>query len=171
MGPISFSPTLLTNTDPLPSIKGSYVIEMHKLVGLLFRNLQAIAEKDRAFIETTKKNYTQASQEAAALQIKSGTATCTLATLSFAIFVAKCFIPNQELKEIVGIASQQTPQVGAMWTSTINSKMGEKNSESNLELEKYRAKSAKGPEQNSQDLTNLLHKAGEMLEDASRVKG
>jgi len=168
------------NTSDLDSPNGAkseevkqfnYITEMQKLVGQIFSQLSRISANDHETIERMKEKYMNATLKSAHLQIDSGRVGRNIGVITFTVFCLRLGFPNGEDKEIVGVISQQIPNLGGMYTSGLQSQMNEKNAEATLEMEKYRTKTqAKVSEGNAkQDYVALLQSVGENQKSASRA--
>ena len=153
--------------------KFNYIVEIQKLVAQILTELGRISENDHESIEKMKHKFLDATLKYAHLQNENGRVNRNMSIASFAVFSVRLFMPNMDDKELVQIISQQLPSLGGMYTSGIQSKMHEANAESQLELEKYRTRTAsKQSDGNAkQDYMSLLQSVGENQKSASRPGG
>jgi hypothetical protein len=120
-----------------------------------------------------KNKFMIASLKSATLQVELGKANRNIGIASFAIICARLFMPNADDKEIIQLISNQAGNLGGMYTSSLQSQMGETSAESQLELEKYRTKTASNQSNGNtkQDYLSLLQSVGENQKSASRAGG
>lgn len=156
-----------------PEISFNYILEVQKLVAQILTELGRISANDHETIEKMKHKFMTATLKHSQLQTDYGRVNRNLGIASFAIISARLFMPNADDKEIVQLLSQQIPSFGGMYTTGLQSQIGEVSAESQLELEKYRTKAAaKQSDGNTkQDMMSLLQSVGENQKSASRSGG
>lgn len=151
----------------------NYIIELQKLVAQILTELGRISANDHESIERMKNKFMNASLTNAMLQTDFGRVNRNIGIAAFAITCARLVMPNVDDREILNIVSQQAPNLGGMYTSCLQSEMQKVGAESQLELEKYRTKTAAKQSDGSakQDFIGLLQAVGENLKSASRANG
>ena len=149
----------------------NYVIEMQKLCAQIFNELGRISANDHEAIERMKNKFMNASLTNASLQSDYGRVNRNIGIASFAVISARLFMPNVDDREILNIISQQAPNLGGMYTSGLQSEMQKTSAESQLELEKYRTKTAAKQSDGSvkQDIMGLLQGVLQNQVSASRA--
>lgn len=164
------------NIDPketVPKVQFNYIIELQKLVAQILNELGRISANDHESLEKMKNKYMDASLRNADLQTQLAKANMNISFVSFAVNCTRLFLPNADDKEIVQLISNQSNNLAGMYTAGIQSQMSESSAESQLELEKYRTKTAaKQSDGNAkQDYMSLLQSVGENQKSASRASG
>lgn len=156
-----------------PEERFNYIVEIQKLVAQILAELGRISAHDHESIEKMKNKFMDASIKNANLQTDLGKANKYIGIASFALMSVRLFLPNADDKEIINIISNQAPNLAGMYTSGIQSRMQETSAESQLELEKYRTKTAaKQSDGNAkQDVLALLQAVAENQKSASRAGG
>ena len=156
-----------------PEERFNYIVEIQKLVAQILTELGRISAHDHESIEKMKNKFMDASIKNANLQTDLGKANKYIGIASFALMSVRLFLPNADDKEIINIISNQAPNLAGMYTSGIQSRMQETSAESQLELEKYRTKTAaKQSDGNAkQDVFALLQAVAENQKSASRAGG
>ena len=156
-----------------PESRFNYITEIQKLVAQILTELGRISAHDHESIEKMKNKFMNASLKNANLQSDLGIVNRNIGIASFAVICARVFMPNVDDKEIVSLISNQTANLGGMYTAGLQSQMSETSAESQLELEKYRTKTAaKQSDGNAkQDYLSLLQSVGENQKSASRAGG
>jgi hypothetical protein len=151
----------------------NYIVEIQKLVAQILTELGRISANDHESIEKMKNKFMDATLKHAGLQTDYGRVNRNMSIASFAVFSVRLFLPNIDDRELVQILSNQLPSLGGMYTSGLQSQMHKANAEGQLELEKYRTKTAaKQSDGNAkQDYLSLLQSVGENLKSASRANG
>jgi hypothetical protein len=148
----------------------NYIVELQKLVAQILTELGRISANDHESLEKMKSKYMDASLRNADLQTQLAKANMNISFVSFAVNCTRLFLPNADDKEIVQLISNQSNNLAGMYTAGIQSQMSESSAESQLELEKYRTKTAskQSSDGNKQDCMELLRAAGANQTNASR---
>jgi len=156
-----------------PEERFNYIVEIQKLVAQILTELGRISANDHESIEKMKHKFMDASLKNAHLQGELGKANRNIGIAAFGVMCIRLFMPNSDDKEIVQIISQQSANLGSMYTSGYQSEMNKASAESQLEIEKYRTKTAaKQSDGNAkQDYLSLLQSVGENQKSASRSGG
>jgi len=151
----------------------NYIVEIQKLVAQILTELGRISSHDHESIERMKNKFMDSTLKHAKLQTDYGRVNRNMSIASFAVICVRLFMPNADDKEIVQLLSGQLPTLGGMYTTGLKSQMDECSAESQLELEKYRTKTAaKQSDGNAkQDYMSLLQSVGENQKSASRAGG
>ena len=150
----------------------NYITEMQKLVAQLLIQNGRIASNDHQSIEKMKQKYLTASIDSAKLQSDYGRIGRNIGLVTFAVFCSRLGFPNTDDKEILQVISQQTQNLGGMWTSGVQSQIQQKTATATLELAKYQSKTAKVQSEGSakQEYTALLQSLAENLKSASQSR-
>ena len=151
----------------------NYIVEIQKLVAQILTELGRISANDHESIERMKHKYMEASLKNAALQGELGKANRNIGFVAFGVMCARLFMPNADDQAIIGILSNQTEHLAGLYTAGYQSEMQKTSAESQLELEKYRTKTASKQSDGStrQDYMSLLQAVGENQRSASRAGG
>ncbi len=150
----------------------NYIVEMQKLVAELLIQIGRIASNDHQSIEKMKQKYLTASIDSAQLQTDYGRMGRNIGLVTFAVFCSRLGFPNTDDKEILQVISQQTQNLGGMWTSGVQTQIQQKTATATLELAKFQSKTAKVQSEGSakQELTALLQSLGDNLKSASQSR-
>jgi len=167
---IDVSPDLKNKS---PEERFNYIVEIQKLVAQILTELGRISANDHESIEKMKHKFMDASLKNARLQGELGKVNRNIGIAAFGVMCIRLFMPNPDDKEIIQIISQQSTNLGSMYTSGYQAQMNEASAESQLELEKYRTKTAaKQSDGNAkQEYLSLLQSVGQNQTSASRAGG
>jgi len=151
----------------------NYIVEIQKLVAQILTELGKISSSDHESIERMKNKFMDSSLRYAHLQSDYGRVNRNMSIASFAVFSVRLFMPNADDQQITELLSKEFSSLGGMFSTGIKCKMDLASAESQLEMEKYRTKTAQKTSDGNakQDYLSLLQSVGENLKSASRSGG
>ena len=94
----------------------NFLLRVQDLVLRIFELLGKMSEKDRAHVDTLKREFREASLEMASLQTRIGNAAPWISGVAFAISVTQIFA-SQDISPVIRFGAEQIPNVGSVYTS------------------------------------------------------